>query len=585
MVTSQFHDTRLPEYIEAGSKGGPEFNTTVIMMTSGREQRNKRWALPRATWDIMYGIRDQEDYQLVLSFFYARSGRAFGFRFKDWSDYTAVGQVLGTGTAVSKAAVGTLTYAPGGSATASLTFIPSVAATAVLEIDSNPANSKTVVIDGSIYTFTTGNADAAYKVKIGVSAAITIDNLINAINATATPGLTTYGVGTIAHPTVSASAGAGSTIVATAIIAGVSGNAITTTTNIGGAGSWNHSTLTGGVDEPADGTTVTIDGQAYEFVVGNTTAAYEVHVIGGDIPSTRQNLIDAINGTGTPGLLTYGTGTVVHPTVAGSVGPGNTMVATAKTAGVAGNSIAVSKTIDGSWDHSPLSGGSAGPIVDTNTVTLNGQVYTFVAGSASVPYAVHIAGTTVATIQNLIDAVNATGTPGVTTYGVGTVVHPTISASTTTTTNFIATARTAGVAGNALTLASLVGTWDHATLTGGANAGDAGSGLNPFQLTKVYADAILPFVRKITRPVTGTVVLYDNATPIDPATYAVDYTTGIVAFNTGHVPLATHIITADFEYDIPARFDADKITLVLDWVDAGAVDSIIVRELREGEDV
>jgi uncharacterized protein (TIGR02217 family) len=33
----------------------------------------------------------------LIAFFRARRGRAYSFRFKDWTDYTATGQLLGTG--------------------------------------------------------------------------------------------------------------------------------------------------------------------------------------------------------------------------------------------------------------------------------------------------------------------------------------------------------------------------------------------------------------------------------------------------------------------------------------------------------
>jgi uncharacterized protein (TIGR02217 family) len=33
----------------------------------------------------------------LIAFFQARRGKAYGFRFKDWTDYKATGQLLGTG--------------------------------------------------------------------------------------------------------------------------------------------------------------------------------------------------------------------------------------------------------------------------------------------------------------------------------------------------------------------------------------------------------------------------------------------------------------------------------------------------------
>lgn len=83
-----FDEVRLPEDVERGAQGGPRFLTTIVELTSGFEKRNQDWANSRALYDISYGIQTQSDYQVVLAFFYARRGRARGFRFKDWSDYT-----------------------------------------------------------------------------------------------------------------------------------------------------------------------------------------------------------------------------------------------------------------------------------------------------------------------------------------------------------------------------------------------------------------------------------------------------------------------------------------------------------------
>ncbi|MGI3213214.1 DUF2460 domain-containing protein, partial [Roseovarius tibetensis] len=64
---------------------------------SGREQRIAQWQRSRGEWNVSTGIRSRADIEAVLAFFYARRGRAHGFRFKDWTDFRAAGQLLGTG--------------------------------------------------------------------------------------------------------------------------------------------------------------------------------------------------------------------------------------------------------------------------------------------------------------------------------------------------------------------------------------------------------------------------------------------------------------------------------------------------------
>ena len=90
-----FHEVRLDEDIERGAQGGPRFNTTVLTLTSGFERRNINWVQTRGEWDIGYGLQKKTQFTVVLDFFYAREGRAHGFRFKDWTDFELARQVIG----------------------------------------------------------------------------------------------------------------------------------------------------------------------------------------------------------------------------------------------------------------------------------------------------------------------------------------------------------------------------------------------------------------------------------------------------------------------------------------------------------
>ncbi len=98
-----FDEVRLPTNIEIGAQGGPQFNTTIIALSSGFEKRNINWADSKGTWDIGYSIRYKEDLDTVIQFFYARRGRANGFRFKDWSDFELPKQLIGIGDATNTA--------------------------------------------------------------------------------------------------------------------------------------------------------------------------------------------------------------------------------------------------------------------------------------------------------------------------------------------------------------------------------------------------------------------------------------------------------------------------------------------------
>lgn len=92
-----FAEVRFPVDISYGSTGGPEYSTDIVMMQSGHEQRNVNWQHARARYNVAHGVKTQGQLEALLAFFRARKGRAYGFRFKDWTDFKAVGQVLGTG--------------------------------------------------------------------------------------------------------------------------------------------------------------------------------------------------------------------------------------------------------------------------------------------------------------------------------------------------------------------------------------------------------------------------------------------------------------------------------------------------------
>jgi hypothetical protein len=133
----------------------------------------------------------------------------------------------------------------------SLMALTAVAASQTLTFVANPSNNDTVTVGSKTYTYKTSLTGAANEVLIGGSASASLDNLIAAINGAAGAG-TTYGTGTIASTQVTAAAGAGDTMIVTAITAGVAGNSIATTETFTNAGNvWTAATLTGGTDATA----------------------------------------------------------------------------------------------------------------------------------------------------------------------------------------------------------------------------------------------------------------------------------------------------------------------------------------------
>ena len=73
-----FHEVRFPLAIGFGSTGGPERRTDVVLLASGHEERNSRWADSRRRYNAGTGIRSLRDIAELTAFFEARSARSSG---------------------------------------------------------------------------------------------------------------------------------------------------------------------------------------------------------------------------------------------------------------------------------------------------------------------------------------------------------------------------------------------------------------------------------------------------------------------------------------------------------------------------
>ncbi len=92
-----FSEERFPTDISYGSTGGPEYSTDIVITTGGHEKRNINWSDARAKYNAAHGVKTQAQLDNLIAFFRARKGRANGFRYKDWTDYSAIGQIIASG--------------------------------------------------------------------------------------------------------------------------------------------------------------------------------------------------------------------------------------------------------------------------------------------------------------------------------------------------------------------------------------------------------------------------------------------------------------------------------------------------------
>ncbi|MDP8996196.1 MAG: DUF2460 domain-containing protein [Pseudomonadota bacterium] len=97
-----------------------------------------------------------------------------------------------------------------------------------------------------------------------------------------------------------------------------------------------------------------------------------------------------------------------------------------------------------------------------------------------------------------------------------------------------------------------------------------------FQLTKTYGTA-RPWTRTIVAPVASTVIAAVNGAA--STAFVVDTTTGLLTFTVGHIPAIGATITAGFEFDVPVRFDTDKIKINLSQFQAGEIPDVPLIEV------
>jgi uncharacterized protein (TIGR02217 family) len=110
----------------------------------------------------------------------------------------------------------------------------------------------------------------------------------------------------------------------------------------------------------------------------------------------------------------------------------------------------------------------------------------------------------------------------------------------------------------------------------------AGNGTTSvFQLKKTYGSAHAPWSREIKKPVDGTVlVAVAGVSKTENTHFTVNHASGVVTFLAGHIPAAGAQVTAGFAFDVPVRFDTDKLEVSLQGFRHGAIPNIPIVEIR-----
>lgn len=100
-----------------------------------------------------------------------------------------------------------------------------------------------------------------------------------------------------------------------------------------------------------------------------------------------------------------------------------------------------------------------------------------------------------------------------------------------------------------------------------------------FALVKSYASGPRAYLRPIVKPVAGTVRVAVQGVPmVEGVHFSVDPATGVVRFQ--DAPPEGMAVSAGFEFDVPVRFDTDRILTSVASFQAGEAPNVPVVEVR-----
>jgi uncharacterized protein (TIGR02217 family) len=100
-----------------------------------------------------------------------------------------------------------------------------------------------------------------------------------------------------------------------------------------------------------------------------------------------------------------------------------------------------------------------------------------------------------------------------------------------------------------------------------------------FRLAKTYGDAGGEWRRDISKPVAGTVRVAIDGAALPISGFACDQATGLVTIDEEYIPSTGALVQAGFEFDVPVRFDTDRIEVNIEAFRAGRIPTIPLTEI------
>ena len=367
------------------------------------------------------------------------------------------------------------------------------------------------------------------------------------------------------------------------------GTSTLTSTGASVAGTHAVSVLTG--DAIVATNVMVIGTRTYTFVATLTGAVDQI-LVGATLTATLLNAKNAINAVAGVGMLgvTYGFGTVINTQVRAVLSDATTLTVRGIVPGTSLDTVATTGTaLRTVWADTTLGGGTgasdAGVTTANATVTIGAVVYTQVDalsesyGATAVPYQFLRGASEATMLDNLKLAINATGTAG-TQYSTGTLVHPTVIATTNSDTTQIIRTRTIGTAAQTTVLNAIATTdtlantgWTGATMSGAVTTDAATFTLDtvtytavitlgetlgvtavPFQVFWVTSEAV--FLDNVKKAVNLSGVMgtdYSTGTTEHPTVVATTNTNTVQTFNskktgTGGNAIATTETMANYAF-------------------------------------
>ena len=145
MTIPGFHDVGFPVPVARGARVTTLRRTDIVTLGSGHEERNTRWQHAKRTYDAGGGVRSLDDLYAVQSFFEARRGQLYAFRFRDPLDHAS--SAPGTAPAPTDQLIGT-----GDGLTDKFQLVKRYGDEVVRPIRLIVAGSVTMAVDGSLVT-------------------------------------------------------------------------------------------------------------------------------------------------------------------------------------------------------------------------------------------------------------------------------------------------------------------------------------------------------------------------------------------------------------------------------------------------